>query len=169
MTSISSIRPTTEADAARIYALWDKHLREGNMAGMMELYADDATIQSPLVPAFFGPDKGIVRGKEELGLFLAETIKRRPNDQVHWYRNGFQWNGKTLFWEYPAETPYGHYQVDLAEVMDLEGGLIKHHRIYWGWYGVEMMKTSVIKKAQEGRLEENRLRPAGEINGNNGD
>jgi hypothetical protein len=36
---------------------------------------------------------------------------------VHFYRDGFQWNGKTLFWEYPAEKP-GGLQVDLAEVMD---------------------------------------------------
>lgn len=131
------------------------------MAGMMELYIEDATIQSPLVPIFFGPEKGIARGKQEVGLFLAETVKRRPNDQVHWYRDGFQWSGKTLFREYPAETPYGHYQVDIAEVMDLEGGRIKRQRIYWGWYGVEMMKKSVIRKAQEGHLEANRLRTLG--------
>ncbi len=155
------IKPTTEAEAARIYELWDRYLREGDMTGMMELYTEDATVQSPLVPAFFGPEKGIASGKEEVGLFLAETVKRRPNDKVHWYRDGFQWNGKTLFWEYPAETPYGHYQVDLAEVMDLESGRIKRHRIYWGWYGVEMMKKSVAKKGQKGRLEENRLQPLG--------
>jgi hypothetical protein len=31
--------------------------------------------------------------------------------------------------------------------MDLEGGLIKRHRIYWGWYGVEKIKKSAVEKA----------------------
>lgn len=150
---------TTEAQAARIYELWDKYLREGDMQGLATIYADDATVQSPLVPTFFGPGKGIARGKAEVLMFLEETVKRRPNDQVHWYREGYLWNGKKLVWEYPAETPYGHYQVDLTECMDLEGGLIKRHRIYWGWYSVEMMKESTIKKALEDRLHDNLLKP----------
>jgi hypothetical protein len=40
---------TTEARAARIYELWDKYLREGDMEGMATIYTDDATLQSPLV------------------------------------------------------------------------------------------------------------------------
>ena len=147
--------PTTEAQASRIYELWDRYLRNGDMSGLASIYADDATVQSPLVPTFFGSGKGIAHGKAEVLRFLAETVKRRPNNEVHWYRDGYLWNGKILFWEYPAETPYGLYQVDLAEVMDLEGGLIKRHRIYWGWYAVEMIKKSTIKKALEGRLGEN--------------
>ena len=26
-------------------------------------------------------------------------------------------------------------QIDLVEVMDVSGGLITHHRVYWGWVG----------------------------------
>lgn len=149
---------TTEAQAARIYELWDKYLREGDMEGMATIYTDDATVQSPLVPTFFGPGKGIASGKQEVLLFLSETVKRRPNEQVNWYRDGYLWNGRTLIWEYPAETPSGRFQVDLTECMDLEDGLIKRHRIYWGWYAVEMMKESTIKKTLENRLSENLLK-----------
>jgi hypothetical protein len=152
---------TTERQAARIYELWDKYLREGDMDGMAAIYADDATLQSPLVPTFFGPGKAMARGKEEILLFLNETVKRRPNAHVHWHRGGYLWNGKTLVWEYPAETPYGRFQVDLAECIDLEGGLIKRHRIYWGWYAVEMMKESFVRKVQEGRLGEDLLSAPG--------
>ncbi len=113
--------PSAESDGARIYEFWDKYVRERDLDALMALYADDATIQSPLVPTFFGPEKGILRGKTEVQLLLAEALKRRPDDDVHFYRDGFQWNGRTLFWEYPAETPNGHYQVDLAEAMDIEG------------------------------------------------
>jgi hypothetical protein len=153
---------TTETQAARIYELWDKYLREGDMVGMAAIYAEDATIQSPLVPTFFGPGKNIARGRQEVLLFLKETVKRRPNEKVHWYRDGYLWNGRTLIWEYPAETPYGRNQVDPAECMDLEAGLIKRHRIYWGWFAVEMMKQSTVKKALEGQLGANLLKPVEE-------
>ncbi len=52
-------------------------------------------------------------------------------------------------WEYPALTPHGACQLDLAEVMDLQGGRIVHHRIYWGWYGVESLNRSAAAKAIE--------------------
>jgi hypothetical protein len=147
MNSERAANPTSEADASRIYRLWDLYVRERDLDGLLSLYADDATIQSPLVQVFFGPQKGILRGKNEVRLLLVEALRRRPDEEVHFYRTGFQWNGTTLFWEYPAETPYGHYQVDLAEVIDLEEGLIKRHRIYWGWYGIEMLRRSAVRKA----------------------
>jgi hypothetical protein len=91
-----------------------------------------------------------VHGKAEVRQLMVEALKRRP-DEVHFHRDGFQWNGKTLFWEYPAETLDGHHQVDLVEVMDLEGGLIKRHRIFWGWYDVERIKKSALEQARENR------------------
>lgn len=145
------ILSTTIQDAERIYSLWDLYLRENNMTGMAGLYALDATLQSPLVPTFYGPKTTIVRGRHEIARFLSETVRRRPEELVHWHRDGFHWNGQTLIWEYPAYTPEG-FQIDLAECMDLVGGLIQRHRIYWGWYAVEQIKLSTIKKMEEGRL-----------------
>lgn len=135
-----------DADAARIYELWDKYVRDRDLESLLGLYADDATIQSPLVQVFFGANKDILRGKYEVRLLLAEALRRRPDEEVRFHRTAFQWNGRTLFWEYPAEIPDARCQVDLAEVMDLEDGLIKHHRIYWGWYGVAMLRRSAASK-----------------------
>jgi hypothetical protein len=28
--------------------------------------------------------------------------------------------------------------MDIAEVMEIRDGLIKHHRVYWGWYSVKL-------------------------------
>ena len=42
-------------------------------------------------------------------------------------------------WEYPRLTPNGE-QMDFAEVMEIEGGKIKKHRVYWGWYGIDVLK-----------------------------
>jgi len=43
-------------------------------------------------------------------------------------------------WEYPRATPDGD-QMDFAEVMELEAGLIRRHRVYWGWYGVRTLTS----------------------------
>jgi hypothetical protein len=30
-------------------------------------------------------------------------------------------------------------QMDIVEVMEIDDGLIRHHRVDWGWYGVNML------------------------------
>jgi hypothetical protein len=29
--------------------------------------------------------------------------------------------------------------MDFVEVMEIENGLIEHHRVYWGWRGVSVI------------------------------
>lgn len=142
------VRQTTEDDARRVFEAWHLRIRAGDAAGVAALYALDATLQSPLVPTYYGPDVTKIRGRQSILEFIQKTIERRPVELLEWHRDGFMWNGRTLFWEYPAETPQGRSQLDLAEVMDLEGGLIAHHRIYWGWNAVENLKRSIIQKLQ---------------------
>jgi hypothetical protein len=43
-------------------------------------------------------------------------------------------------WEYPRATPDGD-QMDFTEVMELENGLIRRHRVYWDWFGVRTLTT----------------------------
>ena len=43
-------------------------------------------------------------------------------------------------WEYPRETPDGE-QMDFTEVMEIENGLIQKHRVYWGWFGFNVLKN----------------------------
>jgi len=31
-------------------------------------------------------------------------------------------------------------QFDLVEVMELRDGLIRHHRVYWGWFGLKHLQ-----------------------------
>ena len=66
-------------------------------------------------------------------VFLQEGTRRRPNDLVRWYRTAAISLRAIAGVEYPRQTPDGD-QVDILEVMRLEGGKIKHHRIYWGWF-----------------------------------
>lgn len=118
------------------------------MEGLVALYAPDASFESPLVPAILDDaGSGVLHGRSEIRRFLLEGTRRRPNELVRWHRGGdFLWDGRTLFWEYPIETPTGP-QIDIAEVMELRDGLIEKHRIYWGWFGVAELVRSAVAKA----------------------
>jgi hypothetical protein len=50
-----------------------------------------------------------------------------------------------LIWEYPRLTPDGT-QVDFLEVMEIENVFIQKHRVYWGWAGVEIIKTDAYHR-----------------------
>jgi hypothetical protein len=130
-----------------VFDEWDRRARSLDVEGLLELYADDAVLESPLVPRILDRPRGTLRGKAELGQFFAEGGQRRPNDLVRWHRNGeFLWDGHTLSWEYQRATPEGD-QVDIAEVMQLVQGRIVAHRIYWGWFGTEMLIRDALDRA----------------------
>ncbi|MBV8747970.1 MAG: nuclear transport factor 2 family protein [Xanthobacteraceae bacterium] len=138
------------SDCERIHREWHVRAKALDTEGLLALYAADAVLESPLVPAILDSRaSGILRGHDELRLFFAEGARRRPNELVRWYRTG-AWltDGKRLLvWEYPRTAPDGD-QVDIAEVMDIADGLIQHHRIYWGWFGSAMLTRSAIAKAE---------------------
>ncbi len=82
----------------------------------------------------------MLTGHEQLQAFFQRGTDQRPNELVRWYRTGrYLFDGHTLMWEYPRTHPDGSEQVDLAEVMDLRGPQITHHRIYWGWNGTPLL------------------------------
>ncbi len=138
------------ADCERIHHEWHMRAKARDTHGLLELYATDAVLESPLVMAILDERaSGILRGHDELRLFFAEGARRRPNELVRWYRTG-TWHTdgeRLLIWEYPRAAPDGD-QVDIIEVMEIGDGLIQHHRIYWGWFGTAMLTRSAMEKSQ---------------------
>jgi hypothetical protein len=127
-----------ELEAARkIYERWDEALGRRDLDGSMALYTPDAILESPLVSHLLRSESGIVHGASALREFVRE-VYARPMSERHRHRTGFLTDGKTLMWEYPRATPNGD-QVDLLEVMELDNGSIRRHRVYWGWYGVKLL------------------------------
>ncbi|WP_321922754.1 nuclear transport factor 2 family protein [Burkholderia sp. BCC1998] len=130
-----------DTDAHRIHRDWHAAVVARDLDALMSLYADDAILETPLIVATL-PDhgSGVLHGKPAIGAFFAAGLRNPGNRLGRWYRTGlFFSNGKQLTWEYPRETPDGD-QVDLVEVMDLRGGLIAHHRVYWGWVGFNALR-----------------------------
>lgn len=148
---MSDTQPATPflADCARIYRDWDACAKSVDTEGLLALYAPDAVLETPLIPAILDDHpEGVLRGHAPLRRFFDEGGRRRPNDLVRWYRTGL-WltdGQRRLVWEYPRATPDGD-QLDLVEVMEIADGLIQHHRIYWGWKGCALIAPSLAAAA----------------------
>jgi hypothetical protein len=102
----------------------------------MALYQPDATLESPLVRHQLGTDEGIIRGRENLRVFVASVFASEPPERQR-FRVGFLTDGSRVTWEYPRQSGHGE-QMDIVEVMEVRDGLIQHHRVYWGWYSTKL-------------------------------
>ncbi|MEW6344882.1 MAG: nuclear transport factor 2 family protein [Pseudomonadota bacterium] len=137
----------TQAEIRHIYEQWHETVVRRDLAGLIALYDDSAILESPLILATWRDrQSGILRGKAEITPFFEAGLRAPPSDLGRWYRTGtFFANGKQLTWEYPRHTPDGD-QVDLIEMMDIAGGLIVHHRVYWGWVGFRSLAATLATK-----------------------
>jgi len=137
---------STDAEIRRIYEQWHETVRARDLDGLVALYAEDAVLETPLILATL-PElgTGVLRGREPIRSFFAAGLSTLQSELSRWWRTGtFYANGRQLVWEYPRETPQGD-QVDLVEVMDIERGLIAHHRVYWGWVGFRLLAPALGK------------------------
>ena len=138
-------------ECARIHRQWHEFTQARDAQALIALYADDAVLETPLVTAILDDrSEGILRGKAEILHFFVEGLRRRPDELLRWYRTDlFFTDGETLTWEYPRQTPDGQ-QIDLIEMMEVRAGKIRHHRIYWGWLGVQRLVRNAVRKALAG-------------------
>jgi ketosteroid isomerase-like protein len=137
--------PADRAAAAEcIYREWDRAWSDDDLDAMIALYAPDAVLESPLIPHLLGTTVGVCHGRAEIRRLLEIAAARKPSKRT-FYRPGYFTNGRLLMWEYPRVTPDGE-QMDFIEVMEIEEGLIRRHRVYWGWAGVEVIKADAYHK-----------------------
>lgn len=133
--------PTVSASSDQIdhiYHAWDDAPGKKDVNAAIALYAQDATIESPLVSYLLGRDEGVVRGHAEIRPSTEKVFQNTPPLRQR-YREYFT-NGRKVTWEYPHETSNGE-QMDFVEVMDVnDRGLVQHHRVYWGWRGVGILQ-----------------------------
>ncbi|MBK3398203.1 MULTISPECIES: nuclear transport factor 2 family protein [Methylobacterium] len=129
-----------DAAIRHIHAQWHDTVVRRDIEGLMALYADDAVFESPLVWAALPEGgTGILKGKIAIRDFFDRGFRSPQNGLGRWYRTGVIFSdGQQLAWEYPRQTPDGD-QIDLMEMIDVSGGLIAHHRVYWGWVGVRTL------------------------------
>jgi ketosteroid isomerase-like protein len=143
MSMVEFRQPTTDQAllevAESVHQAWNDALARNDAEALAALYADDAVIESPLVAYLLGTERGICSGKQAIRNFLPKVFANQPEERQT-YRHPVFTDGKLLMWEYPRATPDGD-QMDFTEVMELENGLIRRHRVYWGWFGVRTLTT----------------------------
>jgi predicted SnoaL-like aldol condensation-catalyzing enzyme len=136
-------KPTTDLRllevAERIHHAWNAALEAKDVEGAVRLYAENATIESPLIRYLLRTDIGVLSGRDEIRRFLPIVFKNQPSER-RTFRNDVFTDGTIMMWEYPRKTP-GADQMDFAEVMELKDGLIQNHRVYWGWFGVRTLTS----------------------------
>jgi len=137
--------PKDTAEAIRrVYREWDRAWSNDDLDAMIALYAPDAVLESPLIPHLLGGSDGVLRGREAIRELLDKATPRKPRKRT-FHRRGYFTDGHLLVWEYPRAAPDGE-QMDFFEVMEIADGLIKYHRVYWGWRGVEIIKADAYHK-----------------------
>jgi predicted SnoaL-like aldol condensation-catalyzing enzyme len=129
-----------ERDVERIYKQWDDALGRKDLEASLSLYAEDASIESPLVQHLMKTKEGVVQGRDKLREFIARVFQTNPPQRKR-FRTGFFTDGCIVTWEYPRATPGGD-QMDLVEVMEIQNGLIRRHRVYWGWYALNVLNET---------------------------
>ena len=138
-------------DCKRIHQQWHERAKSRDTEGLLALYAKEAVLETPLVQAIFDDrGSGILRGHREIGPFFEEGARRVPNALVRWHRTD-KWltdGERLLIWEYPRQAPDGDQVVEIVEVMEIADGLIKYHRIYWGWFGTQLLTRGAVDKAR---------------------
>jgi hypothetical protein len=134
----ANVAPETLKQIARLHEAWNETLDRKDVDAAAKLYSPDTVLESPLVRHIRKSERGIIEGREDLRSFLREVFARTPASR-HIHRSAFFTDGRTVLWEYPRQTPDSE-QMDFVEVMEIENGLIKRHRVYWGWYGVKILE-----------------------------
>jgi len=138
------------ADCDRVHREWHERAKSRDTEGLLALYAPDAILESPLVQAHFRwpCQRKRCAGTTKSGRFSRKARGAGPmrwcagHRTEKWLTDG----ERMLVWEYPRATPDGD-QVDILEVMEIADGLIRHHRIYWGWFGTGLL---VQKRSRQG-------------------
>ena len=64
-------------DAEFIYARWHEAARSRDVPALLALYAEDAELESPLVPVILNRASGVLRGHAQIREFLEEGTRRR--------------------------------------------------------------------------------------------
>jgi hypothetical protein len=144
MRASAGTEPEALRSIERVYRDWDAALHAKDVEAAVVLYAEDAVLESPLVRHLADARCGVIRGRDHLRDFIRVVLARTPESRRH-YRTGFFTDGRRLIWEYPRETPDGD-QMDFVESMDVENGLIRRHRVYWGWYGVRVIEEDRYRR-----------------------
>ncbi len=113
----------------RIYGAWDAALSHHDASALVAMYAEDAVIQSPLIPRLMHRPRAFCRGRGEIRALYEAVLAWRPEVQRS-LRMAYVTDGQRITAEYPRDAP-DDVAFTCVEVMEVRDGLIQSHRGVW--------------------------------------
>jgi steroid delta-isomerase len=132
---------TTEAQFHQIYERWHQAISTRNVDALMDLYADDAVLESSAILVIEKDPSGTLKGKEALHKHFASffALMEAEKGDAEWHRPyAYHVHGNTIAWEYPSKAPRNE-QLDVVESIDVENGKVAYQRVYWGFVGFKLL------------------------------
>ena len=114
-----------EAIAEKWFAAFNAH----DLQALLSLYDDNARHYSPKLKVRRPETNGLVQGKDALRDWWQDAFDRLPS--LHYKVNRLTANANRVFMEY-TRTVDGEENMDVAELLEIENGLIVFSRVYHG-------------------------------------
>ena len=115
------------ATVEEVIRAWDAAWSREDLEGVVALFAQTATLESPLVPRVLAGREPVVRGRDE----IREVVRTIMQRGVPWGRHeALLIRGDTVAIEFRTADGTRFYGVDIVEVRD---GRIQCLRAYAGW------------------------------------
>ena len=119
---------------------------ERDLDRLMELYAEESVLESSAILVLEKEKLGILRGKTKIRLHF-DALFRMVDEGIRTWRCSdtlYTNDCKRIVWEYQSQWPDGH-QLEVVHFASISGGLIAHHRIYWGWRGFHALVEEAFR------------------------
>jgi ketosteroid isomerase-like protein len=108
---------------------FDTAWSRNDVEGVVALFAEDATLESPLVPHLLDRKDGVCRGRDDIRKLVRALVERGTPWGSH-DRPIIQGNRLALEFRSPVSKGDELYSVD---VIEMRGGKIQSLRAYLGW------------------------------------
>ena len=112
-----------------IAKIWLASFNEHNLEKLLSLYSDDAEHYSPKLRIRKPETNGIIKGKAAMRDWWRDAFDRLP--YLSYREKTITSNDDRVFMEYIRQVP-GEEDLNVAEVLELENGLIVLSRVYHG-------------------------------------
>jgi ketosteroid isomerase-like protein len=108
---------------------WLKAFNEKDLEGLLLLYSDSAEHFSPKLKLRKPETNGKIIGKKAMRNWWADAFERLPT--LHYNPMRITANSDRVFMEYIRQVD-GEPDMDVAELLEIEAGLIVASRVYHG-------------------------------------
>jgi hypothetical protein len=124
---------TLHDEMRRVYRAWDAAISAGQIDALVQLYAVDAEIESPLIYEFTAGKIGVLPGREAFRSLYEGVARQKPDIIRPFHHDEYLTDDHRILWEYSRVMPSGE-RCEFVESWHFnDRHEIQRHRVYLGW------------------------------------